>query len=101
MQPDAHASLTVTSTAWADTSGAMRIPERCHDLTGMVEVNVEKAPQLQAALEDAVGTVSAAAVEYRVGILITRIDALVYVVRAHPAVPFGLIRQQYYLEQEG
>ena len=100
MQPDAHASLTVTSITWADTSGATRIPERRHDLTGMVEVHVEKASQLQAALEDAVGKVSAAAAEYRVGIMITRIDTLVYVVRAHPAVPVGLIRQQYFLEQE-
>lgn len=72
------------------------MPDRRHDLTGMVEVQVEKASELNAALEDAVATVSRAASEHRTGILITGINASAHVVRPHPGVPFGLIRQQYF-----
>lgn len=62
---------------------------------GMIEVQVEKAAELDQALAQAVDIISKAANEHRTGIMITRIGAGRYVVRAHPDVPFGLTRQLY------
>jgi hypothetical protein len=60
---------------------------------GVVEVTVNNASELDNALDNAVEVVLKAATRHRTGILVTRIGAGNYTVRAHPAVPFGLIRQ--------
>lgn len=62
---------------------------------GMLEVHVKQAAEVDDALTMAISVVQEAATEHRTGILITRIDVGRYIVRAHPAVPFGLIRQQH------
>ena len=62
-------------------------------LAGMLEVNVESADDVERALEEAIAAISQIAEHHQVGILITRTGACTYIVRAHPAVPFGLIRQ--------
>ena len=62
---------------------------------GMMEVQVERAAELDQALTEAVDIISKAANEHRTGIMITRIGVGQYVVRAHPDVPFGLTRQLY------
>lgn len=62
---------------------------------GMVEVHVEMASEVDQALTEAVAQVTKAATSNRIGIMITRLDAGRYMVRAHPQVPFGLTRQQY------
>jgi len=61
----------------------------------MVEVNVSSATELDDALEDAVTLVKESAIHYRIGVMITRIGPGSYTVRAHPGVPYGLIRQQH------
>ena len=60
---------------------------------GMIEVHVERAAELDQALDKAVDIISKAAHEHHTGIMITRIGVGRYVVRAHPDVPFGLTRQ--------
>lgn len=62
-------------------------------LPGLLEVNVESGDDVERALEEAIAVITQIARHYRVGILITRTGAFTYVVRAHPVVPFGLIRQ--------
>lgn len=62
---------------------------------GMVEVTVDKASELDDALAGALKVVQQAATQHRTGILVTRIEAGSYIVRAHPAVPFGLIRESH------
>lgn len=64
-------------------------------LTGMVEVNVSKAEQLDRALEEAIAVIAKAAAHHHMGIMVTRTGVGRYVVRAHPAVPYGLVRQQH------
>lgn len=61
----------------------------------MVDVGVDNASHIDQALNDAVETIKAAAIRHQTGIMITRLGPGRYVVRAHPAVPFGLIRQQH------
>lgn len=61
---------------------------------GMVEVNVNEATGVDQALEDAISQVTGAAVRHQTGVLVTSIGQGRYIVRAHPAVPVGLIRQQ-------
>ena len=61
---------------------------------GMLEVQVEQANELDDVLTTAIEVIKKAATEHRTGILVTRIDTGKYIVRAHPAVPFGLVRQQ-------
>jgi hypothetical protein len=68
------------------TGGRERVP-------GMVEVNVTSTAGVDKALEEAIVVISETATLHRVGILVTRTGAGSYIVRAHPAVPFGLIRQ--------
>lgn len=64
-------------------------------LPGMLEVNVESANEVDNALEEALAVITKTATHHRVGILVTRTGAGSYIVRAHPAVPFGLIRQHH------
>lgn len=64
-------------------------------LPGVLEVNVAKAEEVDKALEDAIAVISETATHHRIGVLVTRTGAGSYIVRAHPAVPFGLIRQQH------
>ena len=58
----------------------------------MVEVRVREPREASAALADAVRRVGEAADRYGTGILVTEIGEGCYVVRAHPAVPHGLVR---------
>lgn len=60
---------------------------------GLLEVNVESADDVERALEEAIAVITQMARQHKVGILITRTGACSYIVRAHPVVPFGLIRQ--------
>lgn len=60
----------------------------------MVEVRVRDARDAPQALADAVRAVGEAAERYATGIMITDIGEGCYVVRAHPAVPYGLVREQ-------
>lgn len=62
---------------------------------GMLEVHVERASEVDTAIAKATEVVLKAALEHRTGILVTRIGVGRYVVRAHPAVPFGLVRQRH------
>ncbi|MEQ7739656.1 hypothetical protein, partial [Escherichia coli] len=61
---------------------------------GMVEVRVRDARDAPRALAEAVRTVGKAADRYATGIMITDVGGGAYVVRAHPAVPHGLVREQ-------
>lgn len=62
--------------------------------SGMMEViATEGRDNLPEALRNAIAVVSRAAEEHRTGILVSRIALDHYIVRAHPAVPYGLIRQ--------
>lgn len=61
----------------------------------MVEVNVSTVAELDQALEEAIAAVTEAAAQHHIGILVTRMSTGRYIVRAHPAVPFGLVRQQH------
>jgi hypothetical protein len=60
----------------------------------MLEVNVASADDVERALDEAIAVITQIAAHHQIGILITRTAACTYIVRAHPAVPFGLIRQQ-------
>jgi hypothetical protein len=62
---------------------------------GMLEVHVKEASEVDSALEQAIEVVRKAAMEHRTGILVSRIGTGRYIVRAHPAVPFGLVRQRH------
>lgn len=62
---------------------------------GMVEVRVHNHSEVDGALDDAVAAIREAAIRHQTGIMITRTGPGHYVIRAHPEVPFGLIRQQY------
>lgn len=64
-------------------------------LPGMLEVNVASADQVDKALDEAIAVINKTATHHRVGILVTRTGAGSYIVRAHPAVPYGLIRQHH------
>ena len=58
-----------------------------------MEVRVGEPGDTCRALEDAVRSVSAAADRHGTGIMITDLGGGCYVVRAHPAVPHGLVRE--------
>lgn len=62
---------------------------------GMVEITVEDFTQIDRALDNAVSDIKDVAAYYGTGIMITRIALGHYIVRAHPAVPCGLIRQSH------
>ena len=72
----------------ADASGTPRSP-------GMLEVTATEASGRSDALAKAIAVVSRAADEHCTGILISRIGLDRYIVRAHPAVPYGLVRHSY------
>jgi len=61
---------------------------------GMVEINVEEAIPVERAIDDAIAFVKEAADRHQTGVMVTRTAPGRYVVRAHPAVPHGLIRQR-------
>lgn len=63
--------------------------------TGVLEVNVATAAEIDQALEDAIVLIKAAASIYQTGIMITRTGAGQFIVRAHPGVPYGFIRQEH------
>lgn len=63
--------------------------------SGVVEVKVERAADVDEALHDAITLVLEPAMERRTGIMVTRIDAGRYTVQVHPEVPAGIIRQRY------
>lgn len=73
----------------------MDINRQQTETPGMLEVHAKHATEVDEALTKAIDVVKIAATEHKTGILISRIDAGVYIVRAHPAVPFGLVRQQH------
>ncbi|MDR6639561.1 hypothetical protein J2Y68_003222 [Paenarthrobacter nitroguajacolicus] len=73
----------------------MDISRRQTETPGMLEVHAKHASEVDDALTKAIDVVKIAATEYKIGILVSRIDAGRYIVRAHPAVPFGLVRQQH------
>lgn len=64
-------------------------------LPGVLEVNVVSAAEVDQALEEAIAIVMATASHHGTGVLVTRIGVGSYIVRAHPGVPHGLIRQQH------
>ncbi|QSZ51253.1 hypothetical protein AYX19_21565 (plasmid) [Paenarthrobacter ureafaciens] len=61
----------------------------------MVEVIVKNASDLNEVLNEAIDFLAPSTMVNRVGVMVTRIGAGHYVVRAHPEVPFGLVRQRY------
>lgn len=73
---------------------ASQEPDGNKRLPGMVEVNVHSAAEVDPALEEAIALIRETAAHHRIGILVTRTGAGSYIVRAHPAVPYGLVRQQ-------
>jgi hypothetical protein len=64
-------------------------------LTGMLEVNVTKAEEVDQKLQEAIEVVTRTAAHHHLGVLVTRTGVGRYTVRAHPSVPYGLIRQQH------
>lgn|GEM_PF-6576442 len=87
----------MSTTSPADDAHSTTVTvSRFHPSTpGVVEINVESADQLDQELDKAINDVSVAATSYRIGIMVTRLSAGRYIVRAHPEVPFGLIRQRH------
>lgn len=81
-----------TSANIKQAAGAALVPEGLRP-TGMLEVSVAAHSTGAGALDDAVAVVSVAAAEHKIGILISRIGEDWYIVRAHPSVPYGLVRQ--------
>jgi hypothetical protein len=61
---------------------------------GMLEVSVTTGADVDQALEEAIAVVAKSAEHHGTGVLVTRTGAKSYVVRAHPAVPSGSVRQQ-------
>jgi hypothetical protein len=61
----------------------------------MMEVNVQSTAEVGPALEKAIAVIRETAAHHRIGILVTLAGAGSYIVRAHPAVPYGLVRQQH------
>lgn len=82
-------TLTLPSHAQARTGSHQRLSP------GSVEVRVTQAADVDKALDEAIAAVSPSAAEHRIGIMVTRVGAGFYMVRAHPDVPFGLTRQRY------
>lgn len=74
---------------------ASQEPDGNKRLRGMVEVNVQNTAEVEPALEEAIAVIRETAAHHRIGILVTRTGAGSYIVRAHPAVPYGLVRQQH------
>ncbi|WP_285320385.1 hypothetical protein [Pseudarthrobacter sp. lyk4-40-TYG-27] len=79
----------MASVAGMDLRDELRRP------TGMLEITVSRETGLDEALGQAVDAVSESAEEHRLGIMISRVGLDRYVVRVHPAVPYGLVRQAF------
>ena len=93
-------ALLVQPTLDVSRDGSTRDPAipahgRSDSRPGMLEVNVASAAEVDQALEEAISVITEAATHHRVGVLVTRTGPGNYIVRAHPAVPHGLIRQQH------
>ncbi|MFX1818574.1 hypothetical protein PV768_02150 [Pseudarthrobacter sp. CC4] len=69
----------------------LRTEPRC---PGMVEVQARDGADIDKALAAAVRVVREAADLYGTGIMITNVGEGCYVVRAHPSIPHGLVREQ-------
>lgn len=71
-------------------------PTQTHPLSppGVVEVVVANRLEEDKALTDAIEQVLEAAREHGTGVLVTRIGTGRFIVRAHSAVPEGLVRQR-------
>lgn len=78
----------------ATRQGSVGALQRPRPAPGMLEINVETLAEVEPTLEEAIQSVSPAAVHYGMGILITRIGVGRYIVRAHPHVPEGFVRRQ-------
>lgn len=87
--------METTNTIPANQPGPVPGQGEGERLPGMVEVNVTRKQDLDQALEEAISTVTKTATNHGVGVLVTRTGPGSYIVRAHPAVPCGLIRQQH------
>jgi hypothetical protein len=61
----------------------------------MLEVNVIEPGELDQKLQEAIDVVTRTAAHHHIGVLVTPTGVGRYIVRAHPAVPYGLIRQQH------
>lgn len=61
---------------------------------GMVEVDVKDGEEARKSLEAAIMAVSGAAQRNNMGIMVTELGPGYYIVRAHPMVPFGLVRRR-------
>lgn len=59
---------------------------------GMHEVTVTNTGGTDQALKDAIAQVMDVAKRHKTGVMVTRIGIGRYVVRAHPAVPYGFVR---------
>lgn len=79
------------TTAGASVTRAQGGGER---LPGMLEVHVSRPEELDQKLQEAIDVVSRTAAHHHIGVLVTPTGAGRYIVRAHPAVPRGLVRQQ-------
>jgi hypothetical protein len=64
-------------------------------LPGMLEVHVSSAGEVDLALEQAIAVITETAKHHLAGVLVTQIGAGHYIVRAHPAVPYGLVQEKY------
>ena len=84
--------MDVAVTTGTGRKPVMREPARP---PGMLEVNVSSPAELDEALENAVSLVMESAAHHGIGVMVTRIGIGSYIVRAHPAVPCGLVRQQH------
>ncbi|PTT67099.1 hypothetical protein [Arthrobacter sp. HMWF013] len=76
-------------------AGATEVATPDFQEPGMLEVNVKSAAELDRALEEAIDQTMKAAVHHGTGIMVTRIGTGRYIVRAHPTVPYGLVRQDH------
>ncbi|MEV7606002.1 hypothetical protein AB0N65_11240 [Paenarthrobacter sp. NPDC089322] len=75
----------------ADAAGTHSEGER-HP--GMLEVHAATAEELDQKLKEAIDIVARAAAHHHIGVLVTPTGPARYIVRAHPAVPYGMVRQQ-------
>lgn len=75
-------------------SGSIPVHGGGQHFPGMLEVNVAPGVDVDQTLKEAIASIAESAEHHKTGVLVTRIGAGSYIVRAHPAVPYGLIRQQ-------
>ncbi|MCY1237845.1 hypothetical protein D9M72_505570 [compost metagenome] len=74
--------------------GSTPAHERGWHAPGMLEVHVTPGADVDQTLDEAIAAIAESAEHHKTGVLVTRLDAGSYIVRAHPTVPHGLIRQQ-------